>query len=147
MAAQVVADSGVFIAIVMEETFGVRANRLVRSWSRDHVQVIAPVLFQYEIVAVIRKNVYRGLLSEEEGIEKRDLLFALTKFIQYEVNEVLLRRAYDIAQQFNRPTAYDSQYLALAEQHGCEFWTADERLFNTVHHQLNWVRWLGALQD
>ena len=55
----------------------------------------------------------------------------------------LHRRAWELAQHFNRPAAYDSHYLALAEIAGCPFWTADERLFNAVRHELVWVHWLG----
>ena len=55
----------------------------------------------------------------------------------------LLTEAYDLAVRFNRPRAYDTQYMALAERLHCEFWTADERLFNVVGKELNWIRWLG----
>ena len=92
MAAQVVADSGVFIAIIMKEPFGKRANRLVRTWSRSQVQVIALALFQYEIVAVIRKNVYRGLLSTDEGSKRLDLVFALTLYSCFVRRENFLHR-------------------------------------------------------
>ena len=51
-----------------------------------------------------------------------------------------------LATRFNRPTAYDAKYLALAEMMNCEFWTADERLFNAVRDELSWVRWLGQLE-
>jgi predicted nucleic acid-binding protein len=50
------------------------------------------------------------------------------------------------ATRFNRPAAYDAHYLALAEMMNCEFWTADERLFNAVRDKLSWVRWLGQLE-
>ena len=46
-------------------------------------------------------------------------------------------------QRFNLPRAYDTAYLALARLRNCEFWTADERLFNAVSRELDWVRWLG----
>ena len=29
------------------------------------------------------------------------------------------------------------------ERLSCEFWTADERLFNAVRSQLTWVKWIG----
>ena len=45
-----------------------------------------------------------------------------------------------------RPQAYDSHYLALAAILGLEFWTGDERLYNTVKHRLPWVKWLGDYQ-
>jgi len=38
---------------------------------------------------------------------------------------------------------HDSQYLALAERLECEFWTADERLFNAIVRDFSWIRWLG----
>jgi len=54
---------------------------------------------------------------------------------------------YALAAQFNRPAAYDSQYLAVAERLGCEFWTADERLYNAVKTHLSWVKWLGNFTE
>jgi len=48
-----------------------------------------------------------------------------------------------LATHFNRPTAYDAHYLALAEMLGCEFWTADRRLYNAVKEELPWVKWLS----
>ncbi len=58
----------------------------------------------------------------------------------------LHKRAWELAKQFNRPQTYDSHYLALAEIIGLEFWTGDERLYNTVKHRLSWVKWLGDYQ-
>ena len=58
-------------------------------------------------------------------------------------DEGLLRRGYELATAYNRPTAYDAQYLALAERLDCTFWTADERLFNAVKDQFTDIRWLG----
>jgi predicted nucleic acid-binding protein len=51
-----------------------------------------------------------------------------------------------LATRFNRPATYDAHYLALAEMMDCEFWTADERLFNAVRDELSWARWLGQLK-
>jgi len=58
-------------------------------------------------------------------------------------DDALLKRGYVLAEEFNRPTAYDAQYLALAERLACEFWTADERLFNAVTARFASIRWLG----
>jgi predicted nucleic acid-binding protein len=40
-------------------------------------------------------------------------------------------------------TAYDSAYLALAEQEGCDLWTGDLSLYRAVSKKLRWVRWIG----
>jgi len=55
----------------------------------------------------------------------------------------LHERAWELAKRFNRPQAYDSHYLALAEILGLELWTADKRLYNTVESDLPRVKWLG----
>jgi predicted nucleic acid-binding protein len=86
--------------------------------------------------------VYRGALTVEEADSKCDLLLAQP--VQVMIDDALLRRGFALATQFNRPTAYDAQYLAVAERLSCDFWTADERLYNAVKTQLPWVRWLGS---
>ena len=51
-------------------------------------------------------------------------------------------RSWELAEQFNRPTAYDASYLALAESAGCELWTTDGRLLKAVAGTLPWVKTL-----
>jgi predicted nucleic acid-binding protein len=51
--------------------------------------------------------------------------------------------AWRLAQQYNRPRAYDTAYLALATLRGCEYWTTDERLNDAVGRDLAWVDWVG----
>jgi predicted nucleic acid-binding protein len=89
----------------------------------------------------MRKHVFKGTLTLQQGLQRRDIL--LTQPVQLMMDEELMRRAYDLATQFNRPTAYDSQYLAVAEHLGCEFWTADERFYNSLYSQLQWVQSLN----
>jgi len=141
LAAQVVVDSGILIAGVLREPITGKARTRLRQWKRERYQIVAPTLFRYELIAVMRKSVYQGRLTPAEALKGRD--FLLEYPVQLHMDGDLLRRAYDLAAQFNRPTAYDSQYLAVAERLGCEFWTADERLFRAVSQDLDWVRWLG----
>ena len=54
----------------------------------------------------------------------------------------LQRAAWEIARAFDRPEAYDAQYLALARQLNCEFWTSDRQLFSAVSQHLPWVRFI-----
>jgi predicted nucleic acid-binding protein len=75
-------------------------------------------------------------------------LTALQKALAFNVSLVgfpdLHLHAYELATEYNRPTAYDAHYLAVAKWLGCDFWTADERLYNAVRSLAPWVRWLGA---
>jgi predicted nucleic acid-binding protein len=114
-------------------------------WEQQILQVAAPSLFHYEIVAALRKQVYRGILVPEEAVIIRGKLLSVP--VQLFMNTPLLRRAYELATQFNRPTAYDSQYLAVSERLNCVFWTADDRLFNAVQPQLSWVKWVGNFES
>lgn len=136
-----VADSGIFIATILPESYSQQAKALIQQWDEQKVRLAAPVLFRYECVAVIRKHVHRNSITVSEGIKKRDIL--LSQPVETMIDDNLLRRAYELAARFNRPTAYDSQYLAVAERLGCEFWTADERLYNAVSSDLNWVKWIA----
>lgn len=92
----------------------------------------------------MRKSVYHKILTAEEALKRRDYL--LEYAVELMIDESLLKRAYELATIHNRPTTYDSQYLAVAERLSCEFWTADEKLFNSVSRSLDWVKWLGNLK-
>lgn len=142
MTSWVVADSSIFLASTFQESLTPKATAIIKFWATTNVNVAAPSLFQYEIIAVLRKHVYQGNITLQESIKGRDIL--LSKPIQFLFDDDLLRRAYDLSTRFNRPTAYDSQYLAVAERLGCEFWTVDERLYNAVAHDLSWVKWLNT---
>ena len=54
----------------------------------------------------------------------------------------LYRVAWELAKRFDRSTIYDCCYLALAELHRCELWTADQRLINADGSQLPWLHTL-----
>jgi predicted nucleic acid-binding protein len=46
----------------------------------------------------------------------------------------------------NQQRAYDCLYVALAERDGIELWTGDERLYNALHAQHPFVRWIADYQ-
>ncbi|MCL6560570.1 MAG: type II toxin-antitoxin system VapC family toxin [Firmicutes bacterium] len=59
------------------------------------------------------------------------------------LTEALHQSALEWAAHLGLPATYDSYYLALADSLGCEFWTADERLYNTVKERVAWVHYLN----
>jgi predicted nucleic acid-binding protein len=141
MTSQVCVDSGILLKLLLNEPDSHLAEALWQRWICDDVELIAPYLFPFEITAVIRKVCYRSLLNPAMG--QQVLKKALEFDVKYQTFAGIHERAWALATQLNRPTAYDAHYLALAEYAGCVFWTADERLFNAVHRQLTWVHWLG----
>lgn len=142
MVSYVVVDSGTVVSTAMPEALRAAARALVGMWQVQGVQMAAPILFRYEIIAVMRKVVFQKRISLQEAVEARDKLLALS--VELHMDDALHKRAYELATQLDRPTAYDSQYLALAERLGCDFWTADEKLFNAVRGTFDWVKWVGS---
>jgi hypothetical protein len=67
MTSWVVADSGIFLATVLIEPYSANAKSLVAFWKSQNFQVAAPSLFHYEIVAVLRKHVYRGTITQQKA--------------------------------------------------------------------------------
>ena len=48
------------------------------------------------------------------------------------------------AARLNQARAYDAFHLALAEELGAEFWTADRRLANAAQRAgATWAHWIG----
>ncbi|MBZ0299426.1 MAG: type II toxin-antitoxin system VapC family toxin [Anaerolineae bacterium] len=141
MTSWVVADSGLYLTIVLQEPHAVKAAALVEMWKQLDQYAAAPYLFRYELVSVIRKHIARGTLTLKDGHTALQGLFRYP--VEIFTDEALLQRAFELANFYNRPNAYDATYLALAEHLGCEFWTADLKLFNAVSSQLEWVKWIG----
>lgn len=134
-------DASLALKLVLEEEDSDKAHALWASWIADELEVIAPYHLAFEVTSVIRNHVYRREISAEAGRGAFDAIQA--QGIRLIHPDTLLERAWELAGQFNRPTAYDACYLALAEIAGCEVWTADRRLYNAVRDTLEWVRWLG----
>ena len=63
--------------------------------------------------------------------------------IRYVSRPGIISRAWALAKEYDRPEAYDTAYLAVAQIEECEFWTADRKLYRAVGDQLKWVRLVG----
>lgn len=141
MTSQICVDSGILLKLLLNEPDSHLAEALWHGWVVAGVQPVAPYLFPFEVTAVLRKLTHRGLIQTEMGQQ------ILEKALQFDVTlqtfDGIYERAWQLAIEFGRPTAYDTHYLALAEHLNCPFWTADLRLFNAVRDKLEWVYFLG----
>lgn len=141
MTSLVCADAGLALKLVLPEADSARARALWEEWRISQTTVVAPTLWGYEVTSVVRNRVHRGLFPAEQEVNAIQALHRLPVQLLYP--ERLHDHAAQLAQRFNRSSAYDAHYLAVADVLGCSFWTADERLFNAVQNDLRWVYWLG----
>lgn len=141
MTSWVCLDANILLKLVLNEPDSHLVDELWRSWLDRGVYPAAPYLFPFEITVVIRKLVFQRKLDAESGLK------ALRKALAFDVQLLTFpgihEQAWFLASRFNQPATYETFYLALAERLGCEFWTADHRLVNTVRESFPWIRWLG----
>ena len=139
-------DASVALLWLLPDSLTAAARLLRRNCVEQGVPMIAPPLFRPEITSSIRRWLFTSEVSEAYARE------ALHRSLRFPVlvsdgGDALQIRALALATALNRPRAYDSQYLALAEFNRCELWTADERLVNAAQRKFPWVRWLGDYQS
>ena len=112
----------------------------VRKLREEGHTFLAPTLWMYEITSTVQKLCHFGHISASEA-ESALALMADFAIELAQPDFRLARRALDWSRRLNRASAYDSFYLALAEERGCDLWTADSRLANAVKER--WVRLLA----
>jgi len=134
-------DANLVLRTLVPGSFSDRALALWAAWLDRDDMLIAPTLLAFEVTSSLRRLVHLGEITTSEGEE------AFQRFLQMDIRlsnqRGIIPLAWELARQFDRPRVYDTSYLALAQLRGCEFWTADERLYNAIRHKLTWVRWLG----
>ena len=81
---------------------------------------------------------YRKELTLEEGITASEILKEQEIIFFYSPMTVKIAR--DFANNYNRPTLYDSFYLAVAKEIESEFWTANRKLINSLNNEIPWVK-------
>lgn len=136
-------DANVILWSLIPAPFSEAAEALLARWQQEGTTLIAPSLLAFEVISALRRLVYLEEITREEGEE------AFEKFLKLDIRlsqrRALFPLAWRLAGEFNRPRAYDAAYLALAYLLGCQLWTADERLYNSVKDRLAWVKWIGSV--
>jgi predicted nucleic acid-binding protein len=138
----VVIDTSIAIKWVLFEPDSPKAQALLFDWTGNGVEILAPHLLAYEAANSLYQKARKGEITLDRA--RQALKRLLNTDIEFEVffDQSLSLRALDLANHHNLPATYDAHFLALAEKKGCELWTADTRLWNTIRGKLAWVRWL-----
>ncbi len=143
MSSFVVVDTSIALKWSLTEPDSSKALALLDEWRKGKVVVIAPTLLIYETNNVLFRDVRKGKVTLEGAQDTIDLILRITRF-DFSRDLALNLRAMEWAKRFDLPASYDAHYLALAEEQGCELWTADTRLWRSVRGQLEWVRTLES---
>lgn len=121
------------------ESLADKANLIRDDYERGFVSLLVPAFWEYEVVNGLNKAVARGQLTEEEGQEAVSLMLTLAV---EKAPWPSPQESYALSRRYQR-SVYDSWYVYLAEQVGCAFWTADQKLYNALTATLPWVQWLA----
>lgn len=140
-------DANVVVWSLVPYPLSDKAEALLEGIRADQLTLVAPTLLAFEVASVLRRLVYLKALTPQEGEEAFETFTRIP--IRLSQRKGVIPLSWQLAKQFNRPRAYDTSYLAVAQMYGCELWTADEKLYNAVGaggavgSGLPWVRWLG----
>lgn len=133
-----IVDASVVLSAFFPDESQAQAQALLREHVAGRLRLKAPALLPYELSNAIWQAERRGRITRPQADEIIQALVGLEiEIVSQEWGEML-----PLARRFER-SAYDAAYLALAEKTGEPLITGDERLFNAVHSQLDWVAWIG----
>lgn len=123
-------DASLVVKWLVSEEDSAKALNVLGQWIEGSVNMIAPVIIDYEVASVLRKVVSRGLIDAYEARERLCLFESLP--IRRLHSPSLLRRAWETACRHRMPTVYDASYVALAEITGTRLYTCDEALVSAM---------------
>jgi predicted nucleic acid-binding protein len=138
----VVVDACLALKWVLPENDTDVATMLLDTWANEGIEVVAPDLFAYEVTNILyrRTRAKEKRLTYSEAYSGLEKLFAIGISLRF--SEEVSKDAMKLADRYQLAATYDAHYLALASREGCEFWTADARLWRVVKADLSWVRCL-----
>jgi predicted nucleic acid-binding protein len=138
-----VIDANVAVWTVLPAIAQIDVFERVTHWQASGEPLWAPTLWTAEAVSAIRRAIYARIIGTERGLQAIDDLFALeVELLPMEIHRC--QSALEWAGRLNQARAYDGFYLALAEELGAEFWTADRRLANAAEQAgVTWAHWIG----
>ena len=135
-------DANVVVKAVTKENLSENAIALMSDALNMEIRLVAPHFFDAETNGAVRKKVYSGEITARLG----DIAFEKLKRFPVHMlpTQNLLDRSWEIAKQFRLRWLYDAFYVALAEERECLLWTTDMELYNSVKHELIFVK---SLED
>ncbi len=140
---RIVIDASVALKwYLADEEDGQKALAILDKYVSNEIDILAPSLLEYEVINGLLIAKKRGRIQEDK------VLMAAEGFTSLELDlrniSFLYPKVIEYSSLFNR-SAYDSSYLALADEERTPFITADRGIYTAVKKDLKWVEWLGDL--
>ena len=142
MVEQLVVDANVVAKLYLkDEQYTDKADLLFSRFKRGEVQLIAPRLITYEVPAAIKKGAARVKAGKEiwqaalSSFESLGLTIVDDSDAKYEATRLAINYACHY---------YDALYMLLAEDLGCRFITAEEKLWRNLHTRLEYLLLLAS---
>ena len=140
----IIVDANLTLSYVIPLPYSQLAMAYFDQWAQAQARLVVPVLWRYEVLSGLRKAINMKMLTLEQAIisfktlQEMDLEEIPSS--EKEIDKILVW-----AERLQQMVAYDAVYLALSEQMGAEFWTADRRLANAARAAgADWVHFLGV---
>lgn len=140
MPKSVVIDASFTIRLLAPNPLQIACREQMNLWQKQGVVLVAPALWANEITSALTKAVHFGQMSLQNGETMLELAFTLPiQLLTPDAQKAT--QAFKWTFRLQRAAAYDSFYLALADELDCELWTADKKLVNNTGE--SWVRYVG----
>jgi predicted nucleic acid-binding protein len=146
----VIDASALLAAWLPKEPYQAEADALLEQYQEGRLELCGPTLLPHEIlnglyIAVRGKAGEAPRLAPKEALEAWELFQKLG--LRLEETGALGARILELAMEYQRPSAYDMTYVALAEHLKSPLITGDQRLLNAVGGRLKWVIPLWEWQE
>jgi len=116
------------------------ARRLLNDYGNGQITIIVPNFFFAEVANALNVAVIRKRLKEKKAFEFLQNILELNILTLSDSNLLLL--AWRFARTYNC-SVYDTTYIAGAYNLGCNIYTGDRKLYNTLGTKLSLVKWIG----
>jgi predicted nucleic acid-binding protein len=140
-------DASIAAKWVFAEELQQEAEALYQETVASGERIVAPPLFPIEVTNIVRQRMRRAKRPGEPILSLAEARQHLERFLSFSVElrlpPHLHKHALELAATHGLPAVYDAHYVALAQMIGCELWTADRNLVNTLQNKLPFVRWIG----
>ncbi len=134
-------DASVAAKWVFPEVHSEEAKEIQRDVADGRTQIVVPDSFFIECVSAVYHKQQQSLADMEQAQA------ALGILRQVPANVTAVRdvshQTIALADRLNI-TVWDAAYLAVAEHHNCELWTADKKLARQTQPHFDWVKLLGT---